>query len=122
MYIGPGTPAKERDLHVFVLQHVAVASDLVDRLALGDRSFGQVTDGNLVGTIYDTSGKVVPDASVGAKNTATGVIAETKSDQSGAYRFNNLPVGSYSVTVSSAGFASCANQGSQCRAEQDRHG
>ena len=69
-------------------------------------SFGQVADGNLVGTVYDTSGKVVPDASVGAKNTATGVLAETKSDQSGAYRFNNLPVGSYSVTVSSAGFAS----------------
>ena len=69
-------------------------------------SFGQVTDGNLVGTIYDASGKVIPDASVGAKNTATGVTAETKSDQSGAYRFNNLPVGSYSVTVSSAGFAS----------------
>ncbi len=69
-------------------------------------SFGQVTDGNLVGTIYDVSGKVVPGASVGATNTATGVIAETKSDQSGAYRFNNLPVGTYSVTVSSAGFAS----------------
>jgi hypothetical protein len=68
-------------------------------------SFGQVTDGNLVGTIYDVSGKVVPEASVAAKNTATGVIAETKSDQSGAYRFNNLPVGSYNVTVSSAGFA-----------------
>jgi hypothetical protein len=69
-------------------------------------SFGQVTDGNLVGTIYDVSGRVVPDASVGAKNIATGVIAETKSDQSGGYRFNNLPVGAYSVTVSSAGFTS----------------
>ncbi len=69
-------------------------------------SFGQVTDGNLVGTIYDVSGKVVADAGVSARNTATGVLAETKSDQSGAYRFNNLPVGSYSVTVSSAGFKS----------------
>jgi len=27
-------------------------------------SFGQVADGNLVGTVYDTSGKVVPDANV----------------------------------------------------------
>ena len=68
--------------------------------------FGQVTDGNLVGTVYDASGKVIPNASVGAKNDATGVLAETKSDQSGAYRFNNLPVGSYSVTVASDGFAS----------------
>ena len=69
-------------------------------------SFGQVTDGNLVGTIYDVSGKVVADASVSAKNTATGVVAETKSDESGAYRFNNLPVGGYNVIVSSAGFKS----------------
>ncbi len=68
--------------------------------------YGQVTDGNLIGTVYDTSGKVIPAASVGATNTATGVTAEAKSDQSGVYRFNNLPVGSYSVTVSSAGFAS----------------
>ena len=73
---------------------------------LATSSFGQVTDGNLVGTIYDVSGKVVSEASVGAKNMATGLIAETKSDQSGAYRFNNLPVGSYNVTVSSGGFAS----------------
>jgi len=68
-------------------------------------AFGQATDGNLIGTVYDASGKVVADAGVSAQNTATGVTAETKSDQSGAYRFNNLPVGSYSVTVSSTGFA-----------------
>ena len=69
-------------------------------------SFGQVTDGNLVGTVYDASGKVIPDAVVGAQNAATGVLAETKSDQSGAYRFNNLPVGTYRVTISSVGFKS----------------
>lgn len=74
-------------------------------------SFGQVTDGNLVGTVYDASGKVIPDASVGATNTATGVTAGTKADQSGVYRFNNLPVGSYSVTVSAAGFASTQIKG-----------
>ncbi|MCU1336285.1 MAG: Cna domain protein [Bryobacterales bacterium] len=73
---------------------------------LAMNSFGQVADGNLIGTVYDASGKVIPNAIVGAQNIATGVIASAKSDPSGAYRFNNLPVGSYSVTVSSAGFAS----------------
>lgn len=68
-------------------------------------SFGQVTDGNLIGTIYDPSGKVIAEAHVAAKNTETGVISDTKSDQSGAYRFHNLPVGNYTLTVSSAGFA-----------------
>jgi len=69
-------------------------------------SFGQVADGNLLGTVFDTSGKVIPGASVSAKNIATAVVAETKSDESGVYRFNNLPVGTYIVRVSSAGFAS----------------
>ena len=73
---------------------------------LAMNSFAQVADGNLVGTVYDASGKVIPEAGIAAKNTATGVVAETKADQGGAYRFNNLPVGSYSVTASSAGFAS----------------
>ena len=72
---------------------------------LAVNSWAQSADGNLVGTVYDASGKVVAEASVTAKNTATGVVAATKSDQSGAYRFNNLPVGSYSVTASSAGFS-----------------
>ncbi|HEY2842647.1 MAG TPA: carboxypeptidase regulatory-like domain-containing protein, partial [Bryobacteraceae bacterium] len=69
-------------------------------------SFGQAADGNLVGTVYDASGKVIPEASVAAKNMASGVVAETKSDRGGAYHFNNLLVGSYSVTVASAGFSS----------------
>jgi hypothetical protein len=79
---------------------------LVTSVLLAISCFGQVADGNLVGTVYDASGKVIPDAGVWAKNVATGVTAETKSDQSGAYRFHNLPVGSYSVTVSSTGFTS----------------
>src|SRR5579864_6206240 len=79
---------------------------LLTAALLAVSGFGQVADGNLVGTVYDVSGKVIPNAGVEAQNTATGVMTETKSDQSGAYRFNNLPVGSYSVTVSSAGFTS----------------
>ena len=72
---------------------------------LAVNGWAQSADGNLVGTVYDSSGKVIAEASVTAKNTATGVMAATKSDPSGAYRFNNLPVGSYSVTASSTGFA-----------------
>ncbi len=67
-------------------------------------SFGQITDGNLIGTVYDPSGGVVATATVTVQNVSTGVTAEAKSDQSGAYRFNNLPVGAYSLTVSSDGF------------------
>src|SRR5579864_889545 len=78
---------------------------LLTAALLAVSGFGQVADGNLVGTVYDVSGKVIPNAGVEAQNTATGVKTETKSDPSGTYRFNNLPVGNYIVTVSSAGFA-----------------
>jgi hypothetical protein len=78
----------------------------VSAAILAVTGLGQVADGNLVGTVYDATGKIIPEASIAAKNIASGVVAETKSDQSGAYRFNDLLVGVYSVTVTSQGFSS----------------
>jgi len=90
-----------------LLARILRASAAILSLALfAAVSFAQVTDGNLIGTVYDPSGKVIAEAKVAAQNTETGVISEAKSDQSGVYRFNNLPVGSYTLTVSSPGFAS----------------
>src|SRR5437660_357942 len=66
--------------------------------------FAQVTSGNLTGTIFDPAGAAVPDAKVVAHNTATGAESVTTSSSSGNYRFQNLPVGTYDVSVSSSGF------------------
>src|SRR5947209_5442646 len=66
----------------------------------------QTTDGNVVGTVLDSTGAVVPNAKVDAVNTATGVKTSTQSNSNGEYRFNNLPVGNYDITSSAAGFAS----------------
>lgn len=66
--------------------------------------FGQLTSGNLTGTVYDPAGAIVPGATVSAHNNATGVDANTTSTSSGEYRFENLPVGNYSLTVTAAGF------------------
>jgi hypothetical protein len=66
--------------------------------------FGQVTSGGIVGTIYDPTGATVPNATVTATNTETGVQAKAISTSAGDYRFNNLPVGAYSITVEAAGF------------------
>jgi hypothetical protein len=65
----------------------------------------QVISGDLVGTILDKTGAVVPGAEVEAVNSETGVKYPTKANESGEYRFNNLPVGTYSVTASSTNFA-----------------
>src|SRR5690349_13961675 len=73
-------------------------------LALSSSVFGQASDGNLVGTVSDPAGAVVPGATVTVTNAATGARAVTKTTTSGEYRFNNLPVGRYDLQAEAAGF------------------
>ena len=74
-------------------------------LACSLHAFGQASDGNLVGTIADSTGAVLPNASVTIRNLATGIQAVTKTAATGEYRFNNLPVGQYELSAQLAGFA-----------------
>src|ERR1017187_7866497 len=66
--------------------------------------FAQSVSGDLAGTIYDASGAAVPNATVAAKNDATGVEASIKSTATGEYHLGNLLPGTYTVTVTAAGF------------------
>lgn len=73
-------------------------------LLLAPLSLAQSVSGELVGTIYDTTGAAVPGASVVATNTATGVQITSTSTGTGQYRLSNLPVGNYDVKVTATGF------------------
>jgi len=73
-------------------------------LALGLSAVAQTIDGNLTGTVVDATGATVPNSMVEITNTATGIKSTTKTGVDGLYRFNNLPVGNYDVTVSASGF------------------
>jgi hypothetical protein len=66
--------------------------------------FPQATSGNLVGNVYDPSGALVAGADVTATNQATAVTSATHTTSAGDYRFENLPVGNYSISVSYTGF------------------
>ncbi len=66
---------------------------------------GQLTSGNITGTIYDPAGATVPGVPVIAHNVATGVDKRTIATSSGEYRFENLPIGAYTVIVAAPGFA-----------------
>src|SRR5262249_47437062 len=68
-------------------------------------AYAQVQDGNLVGSVLDSTGAAVPNARVEVENVATNVKAATMADASGFYRLNNLLVGTYKVTASAAGLA-----------------
>src|SRR5690349_5321217 len=75
-------------------------------LSLGSgNAFGQATaSATIQGTITDKSGAVVSGAQVVAKNKATDITRTTSSDETGSYRFELLPAGVYTVTVTKTGF------------------
>ena len=66
---------------------------------------GQATDGHLVGTVLDPAASGISGATVEVENVATGVRQSRVADAFGAYRFNNLPVGTYTLAVEADGFA-----------------
>jgi len=72
-------------------------------------AFAQATaSGTIQGTVTDQSGAVVTGAQVVAKNKATDLSRTATSSDTGDYRFELLPVGNYTVTVSKSGFATYA--------------
>jgi hypothetical protein len=74
-------------------------------------SFAQITSGDLTGTVFDPTGAAVPGAAVLVKNDATGVEMNVKSGATGDYRVPNLPVGTYTITVTASGFGKAQMKG-----------
>src|SRR5437660_731694 len=75
-------------------------------------AFGQAISGNLVGTVTDPTGAVVANAEVTATNVGTNARVVAHTNSTGEYRFDNLPVGSYSITVKAQGFRTSIEQAS----------
>src|SRR5271157_1948673 len=71
---------------------------------LSPPAFGQGAAGSVLGEVRDTSGAVIPNASVTLTNTATGVTTTTKTDIQGLYVFPYVQPGLYDVSASAAGF------------------
>jgi Carboxypeptidase regulatory-like domain/TonB dependent receptor-like, beta-barrel len=71
----------------------------------------QVTGATLTGTVTDTSGAVIPGATISIKNVGTGVVRDLTTDSAGLYTAPNLTAGSYEVSASAAGFATQIRSG-----------
>ncbi len=65
--------------------------------------WGQTT-ATIVGTVTDSSGAVVPNATVTLTSQDTGLTRKTISSQGGNYVAPLLPVGQYSITAEATGF------------------
>src|SRR5437016_2614924 len=92
------------ELKMRKLVYVLFVGLLLRRLGSGN-AFAQATaSATIQGTVTDKSGAVVSGAHVVAKNKATDVSRTTTTSDEGYYRFELLPVGTYTVTVSKDGF------------------
>src|ERR671931_2859839 len=72
---------------------------------------GQTFRGTILGTVTDPSGAVVSGAKVTAKNVATGLERTTQTSADGSYSIPELPIGTYTVTVSQSGFQTAVTTG-----------
>jgi hypothetical protein len=71
----------------------------------------QGTTGAVIGTVKDSSGAVVPGATVTAVNVDTNVGRTTTSDERGEYTIEFLPIGRYRVSVTLDGFGRYTQEG-----------
>jgi len=69
------------------------------------RAWGQYTQGNLVGTVTDSSGARVPSAEITVQSEASPLAARmVTAGKSGEFAVPDLPPGQYTVTVTAQGF------------------
>jgi hypothetical protein len=88
------------------MKHIRFITTSVCLLLLGGASLlAQFESGEVLGTVRDATGSVVPKATVTLTNQDTGIAAKAATDDNGNYDFFNVKVGRYTVTVEATGFS-----------------
>src|SRR5882672_8913447 len=88
-----------------VIQGLAATCVAVTLVVLmSSAAFAQANQGSIGGNVLDSTGALVANAKIVAKEVATGTTYETVSSSAGSYRFPNVRNGVYNVTVSATGF------------------
>ena len=82
-----------------------VALGLVIAVSLFARSLtAQSVTGTILGTITDSTGGVIPGATVTLKHEGTGLTRSVVTDSSGEFTAPALPTGKYTLTAELSGF------------------
>ena len=80
-------------------------------LTLAPWSFAQsISSGTINGTVTDPSGAVVRGAAVLLRNPVTGYEQSAITDESGSFRFNNIPQNNYQLTAMASGFSNATQE------------
>ncbi len=83
---------------------ILVSTVLVFVLAAAAVLSAQTFRGTILGTVTDASGAVVAGAKVTVKNNGTGLQRTSETSADGSYSLPELPIGTYTVTVTQTGF------------------
>jgi hypothetical protein len=67
--------------------------------------------GSIQGSVTDSTGALITNASVTATNEATQVVRSAKTDSGGVYVFPNIDIGTYTINVTGAGFEAFNEKG-----------
>jgi hypothetical protein len=68
-------------------------------------ALAQFDTSTVLGAVKDSSGAVIPGATVTLKNVATGISATAVTDAQGNYQFLTVRVGTYTVRAELQGFS-----------------
>jgi hypothetical protein len=74
-------------------------------LLLPASAFAQFDTATVLGTVKDSSGAVIPGATVTLKNVDTGITASAVTGADGSYQFLNVRIGTYTVRAELQGFS-----------------
>ncbi len=83
---------------------------LVALISVSWQALAQTT-GTISGSVADERQALLPNATVVARNVETNTSRRATTDGEGRYRFSNLPVGNYEITVEAPGFAKYVRTG-----------
>jgi hypothetical protein len=71
----------------------------------------QTNTSRITGTVFDSTGAVVPGATVTALHESTGIAQTQTTTDAGLYSFASLPLGAYTITVEKSGFKTSKQTG-----------
>ena len=95
------------------LTHLALS--LLVSIFITQVGLAQQDRGSIVGTILDSSGAAIPNASLVVQNQETGGRRELTTDANGLFVAPELPIGVYRVTASFQGFKTKVQEGISVR-------
>jgi hypothetical protein len=98
---------------------ILVCAALVPLVMFPAEAEAQATTGSMQGVVRDNQDAVIPGATVTLRNVETGATRTLVTEAAGGYRFLNLPVGQYELTVELPGFSRYVRQGLTVSLNQD---